>query len=175
VVTQHRYRARRLQPADGEFTACFAVDELENLACHTERAPDDPRVAHTLHLDIDRYGHPTTSVAIVYPRVESKREDPQQGVVRAVVTRQRVGNTDETDATWHRLRVPIETTTWELPDLDAPKLALYRDAEIRGALTTRRLLSATQHHYQGDIADDLPQPLGAFGQRALPYSQKARD
>jgi len=166
VVSQHRYRIRRLQPMQGDVPACFAVEEIESLACHTERHTDDPRIAHTLQLRFDDYGHPLESAAIVYPRAPANVQEPEQTRLHAVLTTSDIGNVVTTAA--NRLGVPIESATWELAPSPSAG-ALFTDIEVRAAFGTRRLLAAQRQLYQADIADNAPLPLGDVRALALPY------
>jgi len=170
AVTQHRLRVRVLQPAHGAHPACFAVEELEALAAHTERTLDDIRLAHTLNLDFDAYGHVLASAAIAYPRAAARRElhtRGAQGATIAVYSQHTIGNLDAADG--HRLGVPIESSTWALPALAVDAGELVTAATVRDRLDGRRLLAAERALYQAHASDDAPLPLGSFGPMALPY------
>jgi RHS repeat-associated protein len=73
AVAQHSCHIQRVQPTGDNRHAVFLVTESEAITYHheldltTNQVPD-PRVAHTLNLRVDPYGHVLQSVAVVYPR-----------------------------------------------------------------------------------------------------------
>ena len=164
VVTHHRYRIRRLQPSQSEFPACFAVEEIETLACHTERTTSDPRIAHTLNLAFDEYGHVRESVAIAYPRAAAHVQEDEQKVLHAVLSTSEIGNLTTTSE--HRLGVPLESSTWKLTPA-SPAAQLFTHADVRASLSTKELLGAQRELYQSDA--NSPLPFLDFTARALPY------
>lgn len=48
--------------------AVVRVDPAETITFHTERDDGDPRIAHTLTLDVDEFGTVTQAISAVYPR-----------------------------------------------------------------------------------------------------------
>ena len=70
----HNCHIRRLQPQAENRHAVFLVTESEAISYHYEldlrqsTLTPDPRIAHTLNLQIDEYGNVLQSVAAAYPR-----------------------------------------------------------------------------------------------------------
>ncbi len=71
----HNCHIRRLQPRDGNRHAVFLVAESEAITYHYEldlsqdTVRPDPRIAHTLNLQLDEYANVLQSVAVVYTRL----------------------------------------------------------------------------------------------------------
>ena len=68
TVTERRFSVRDLQQRRGNRHAVFFTHAREAISYHSERNPNDPRVHHTLTLEVDRYGNVLQSVAIGYGR-----------------------------------------------------------------------------------------------------------
>ncbi|MDR2712809.1 MAG: toxin, partial [Clostridiales bacterium] len=77
TAEEYNYHIKRLQAKAVNRHAVFWVAESENITYHYEldlRQKDlhpDPRIAHTLNLQIDQYANVLQSVAVVYPRLGS--------------------------------------------------------------------------------------------------------
>jgi RHS repeat-associated protein len=67
-VGMHNCIVQRRQPRGENRHGIFLVHESEALTINYERAPGDPRISHTLNLEIDGYGHVLRSAAVVYGR-----------------------------------------------------------------------------------------------------------
>lgn len=94
-VAIHNCEIQVLQPRKVNPYAVFVVKESETITWHYERRADDPRIAHTLNIEVDEYGNVLESASVVYGRqrlpVEpeldaSKTNDPhlQHCIERAV-------------------------------------------------------------------------------------------
>jgi RHS repeat-associated protein len=172
AVVDHRYRVGLLQPPYGRDWGVTHASELETRTFSYERGATDPRVAHTLNLEIDPYGTITKSAAVTY-----RRRDPgtvtEQAVTSIVYSERDVANiTDVTDR-W-RLGVPVETRTYELTGLGSPDDGTPYDPETLRtqavaatviaaevvpdpAVVQKRLLSRSRIGYRGDdLATVLP-------------------
>lgn len=138
----HNCHIRRLQPRYKNLHAVFLVAESEaityqyELDLQTDRLTPDPRIAHTLNLNIDEHGNVLQSAAIVYPRLgqydDETLEDIDgqplqkihevQGEMHVAYTETRYTNdvpdpdkpNPERDLDNYRLRVPCEVLTYEL-------------------------------------------------------------
>ncbi len=137
----HNCHIRRLQPKPPSpigweragVRAVFLVTESEAITYHyeldlrQETLTPDPRVAHTLNLNIDEFGNVLQAVAAVYPRI-GRHADPSlplgaealiaqvQGEMHLAYAETRYTNdVDEQDS--YRLRVPCEVLTYELTGL----------------------------------------------------------
>jgi RHS repeat-associated protein len=110
-VSERNYEIRLLQSLGINRHAVFFTHERETIDYHYERNPDDPRVTHTMTLEVDEFGNGLKSVAIAYPRRNPVY--PEQGKTLITYTENQVTNkADETN--WYRIGVPIETQTYEL-------------------------------------------------------------
>jgi len=68
-VTENNYTVIALQPiADNHQHSIFRVDPRESMSCHFERNLDDPRVQHTMTIQLDSYGNVLKSLDIAYAR-----------------------------------------------------------------------------------------------------------
>lgn len=81
-TVEYAHEVRRLQPADGEHDAVFAILRPELLTHEYEEQPGDPRVRHELVLATDPYGCVTRRASLAYPRraVGSAVRDPQKAL-----------------------------------------------------------------------------------------------
>ena len=77
TVTEQNFTVRMLLARGLNRHAVFFVHSRETLSYHYERDPANPRVAHTLTLDVDPYGNVRRSLAIGYGRRPG--QSPLQG------------------------------------------------------------------------------------------------
>lgn len=128
----HNCQIHRLQPRGANRHAVFMATESEAITYHYELdlragAPPDPRIAHTLNLRVDEFGHVLQSIAAVYPRsrhYEDRTLDAADlGRIHAVQGERHLIYTetcythdvdDPADLDNYRLRVPCEVLTYEL-------------------------------------------------------------
>src|SRR5207247_339664 len=78
LVSENRYRIKRLQPEDGNRPAVYLSIPLEGWNGHYERNPSDPRIGHTLTLETDAYGNALKTMAIGYGRRQADPNLPLQ-------------------------------------------------------------------------------------------------
>jgi RHS repeat-associated protein len=71
---EHNFQIRKLQPVANNRYAVFLVNESESITFSYEREISDPRVAHTLNLQVDELGNILRSVSVVYPRKQRPQE-----------------------------------------------------------------------------------------------------
>ena len=67
-VTEQNFTVQRLQPIGPNRHAVFFVHPRESVSFDYERNPDDPRVAHQVTLEVDRFGNVLRGVSVGYPR-----------------------------------------------------------------------------------------------------------
>ena len=129
-TAHHNCHIRRLQPRGTNRHAVFLVTESEALSYHYEldlRDPavePDPRITHTLNLNIDDYGNVLQAVAVAYPRrveyADSSLDRDTVERIRAVQTERHLVYTETrfTDDViapdTYRLRVPCEVKNFEV-------------------------------------------------------------
>ncbi|HRI70383.1 MAG TPA: SpvB/TcaC N-terminal domain-containing protein, partial [Polyangium sp.] len=162
----------------------------ESVDVHYERNASDPRMAHTLALVVDEYGHVTKSAAIAYARRTIPADMPQ-GLLATVTETSVINKANETD--WYRLGVPEQTRTYELTGLsktqsallsfDAVKTAVGAASEIAyeveptpNVLQKRLVEHVKQRYYDSTTlggANPGALPFGQVDRLALPYETYA--
>jgi RHS repeat-associated protein len=145
----HNCYVQRLQKRGNNRHGVFLVTESEAITYHYEldlRSPDiqpDPRIAHTLNLRTDEYGHVLESVAIAYPRIGQHQDASLpagtdsliaqvQQERHLVYTQNRFTNDAIVDDRY-RLRLPCEVKTYELTGLNPTAGFYYSLTELRNA------------------------------------------
>jgi insecticidal toxin complex protein TccC len=113
TVTEYRYQVREVPDTSG--ARVLLPMQLEQFSMQYERTPDDPMSTHQVLLAADRYGHPTCSATVHYPRranaaTSEEYNDPQQQILRVTRTQQRLIHLDQDSDHW-RLGLPCETQT----------------------------------------------------------------
>jgi RHS repeat-associated protein len=68
TVTEQDFSVRLLQSMKSSRHAVFFVHPREAVYFHYERKPNDPRVTHTLTLEVDNFGNALRVVEVGYPR-----------------------------------------------------------------------------------------------------------
>ena len=203
----HNCHIRRLQPRASNLHSVFLVTESEAITYHYELplTPSpagggwgevDPRIAHTLNLNIDDLGNVLQAVAIGYPRWRDELlNDPLlpesaerliqdvQRELHIVYTENRFTD-DAITPRDYRLRMPCEVKTYELSGIAWERHAYFA---LNDFLSDQLLaLTPTAYHLQSKtglqkrlveqvrilyFADDLKTPLafGALNRLGLPY------
>jgi RHS repeat-associated protein len=118
VVTHNCY-IKLLQPKSKNRFAIFLVHESEAITFSYERNVNDPRIAHTLNLEIDDLGNILKEVAVAYPRkirpavlTENKIWN-EQNLLHIMLTEANFTKDINTPAAY-RLRLPYQTKTYKL-------------------------------------------------------------
>lgn len=185
-VALHNCNVQRLQPRGANRFAVFLVHESEALTLAYERRPADARISHTLHLELDRYGHALKSVAVVYGRqlaaapagVPSDAWQAQKSM-HVVLTERTYTDDDFTSApSPYWLPVECEAKTFELTGTVPPAGHVLFDLQTLVAARTNAVETAFEFVTPGDgqprkrlvehsrvlyLAADLASPL-AFRQ-----------
>jgi RHS repeat-associated protein len=84
TVTEQSFSIRFLQPRGSNRHAVFSSHTCEAIGFHYERNPADPRIQHTLTLEVDAYGNMLKEAVIGYGRRTTVRVVNAQGQVRQV-------------------------------------------------------------------------------------------
>ncbi len=79
VVTEQNFTIRMLQPEAANKHAVFFTHAREALTYQYERNPEDPRIGHTLTLEVDDFGNVLKSAAVGYGR---RQPDPNLSAAR---------------------------------------------------------------------------------------------
>ena len=151
-VIEQSYAVRPLQPREDNAHAVFLTHEREEIAYHYERDPADPRVEHSLALEVDDHGNVLKKATVGYGRraqvrVAGPDGQPQQvpnpgladldAADRAKQTRPLLAYTenrftnavDSADA--HRVPVTCEEASYELTGFEATGPAgRYQPADL---------------------------------------------
>ncbi|KAF3916507.1 hypothetical protein ABW20_dc0101243 [Dactylellina cionopaga] len=75
VAQEVRYKVDLIQDSKDLNPAVFRVTQYETLSCSYERKVEDPRLQHTMNLQIDQYGNVLKSLAVIYGKRASELED----------------------------------------------------------------------------------------------------
>ena len=191
TVTENNFETRWLQPRGKQRHGVFLPVGRESVVLNYERNPTDPRVAHSLALELDEYGNARKSCSVIYGR---KIADP---LLPAEVTRdqqQRYITYAETDYTpdieqgipteAFRLRVPYESRSYQITGI-APTSSLFQFDEIKskiagtapidyeivadGVTPQRRLLSHSRTLFLDNALNPLP--LGQWDSLGLGHQR----
>lgn len=143
----HNANIQRLQPQSFNRHAVFLVTESEAITYHyeldlkQETLTPDPRIKHTLNLNIDFYGNVLQAVAVVYPRLQSYEDNTLPDGTQELIARvqqERYLSYSEMHYTNNvieannlRLRMPCETLTYELTGI-SPDSSYFTLDELRG-------------------------------------------
>ncbi|KML60455.1 toxin [Burkholderia cepacia] len=196
TVTEQNFTIRALQKRGANLHAVFFSHVNEALSYHYERNPADPRIQHTLTLEVDDFGNVLKQAAIGYGRrlspLWTQWDRDRQTTALLTYTENRVTNAiGSSDA--HRNPLSCEATTFELtgytatgpagryrasdfvePDPAAPGRLRHKfsapevgyEATAAGSLRRRPVEALRTLYRRDDLCDLLP--LGELQARALP-------
>ncbi len=203
TVAERTYTVRLIQPRGGGRHAVFFPHPREDLSLHYERRRyvvggtpvDDPRVTHTVTLEVDEYGNVVRSAAIGYGR---RHDDPDPQLTEPDRARQRdtlatltenrftkalLAGTGAAAEDVYRTPLPCETRTSELTGPGLTQSRRLRFADVASAVSHATVLeydgvpdTATwqkrtiEHVRTRYRSDDLTRllPLAELEPRALP-------
>ena len=183
-VTKTSYTVRRIQPrGPGENDyAVYAIQDGEGLVLGYERDETDPRVSHTLTLDVDQFGSVLRAASVTYPRRPGVGVRPEeQSRLLVTATQSEVANRPN-EQDWYRVGLPVESQTFELCSIakagalytreelfdavdDAAEIAYHEDPPVG---PSKRLIDHSRVLYR---KDDLSGPLALsqIGSLGLSY------
>ncbi|CAN5793742.1 hypothetical protein BH11BAC3_BH11BAC3_12900 [soil metagenome] len=167
TVAHHTCKIQRLQAKGNNAHAVFIVQESEALTYNYERNLADPRIAHVMNIDIDRFGNVKKSAAINYGRKTTDpdlnaSEQAEQEKINIIYTENNftvTANPDDTTDplkeiidtdTDYRLPVLYETKTYELTGFEPGADIYFSIDEIKNQLSTTH-----NRHYEIPITDGL--------------------
>ncbi|MBO9204291.1 MULTISPECIES: SpvB/TcaC N-terminal domain-containing protein [Niastella] len=186
TVTQYNYDIQRLQPRGEQRYGIFLTHEKEALIINFERNPADPRMAHTINVEFDKYGNVLQAASVVYGRRTADAGlptvDDREKQTRQYITYTCSRFTQEIALpSAYRLPAGYETQTWEL-NTGAPAAVFFTPGEIKlcfenaavqvyeqeTAINEKRKLEHARILY---LRDDLsgPQPAGFQDTKGLLY------
>lgn len=200
-VTEQNFTIRRFQPKAGNRHGVFFTHARESIAYHYERNSADPRIAHTLTLEVDTYGNVMKSAVIGYgrrqpdPGLPLPADQDKQSARLVTYTENDFTNPVTARDDWHA-PLPSESRTYEITGYTPSGAAGRFQAsdlvhlESDGSLThvfdseidyedqpggglQRRLIEQVRTLYR---RDDLagPLPLGVLESQALPFESYKR-
>jgi len=184
VVTEQNFAVRRLQTSRGARHGVFLAHARESVTVHTERNPDDPRVAHDLILDVDDFGMVTRQASIVYARATGELEQRTSHATLSEADFVHQSTADDV----YRIGTQVELRGYEVTGLLLPvagqgliavddlrasldALDPTKDLDFEQPATTgkqRRLIHRQQRTFYTDDAGNEA-GFGLVGLRALPY------
>ena len=132
-VAEHNYNIQLLQPLQTNKYAVYLITESETISYNYERNTKDPRIAHSLNIEIDEFGNVLQSSTVVYPRQISVVGLPaavsiEQQKQHITYTVSQFTN-DIKDNIHYRLRVLCDTQTYELTGI-VPDAGYYSVNEL---------------------------------------------
>lgn len=118
TVTEQNFTIRHLQPMGDNLHGVFFIHTREVINSHYERNPTDPRIAHTMTLEVDAFGNVLKEAAIGYGRRQpdmnlSVEDRAKQAQTLVTYTQNRVTNAIGIDNNY-RTPLPCESRTYEL-------------------------------------------------------------
>jgi RHS repeat-associated protein len=185
-TAQHNCLINLIQPLLQNKYASFFVMESETLTYNYERNINDPRIAHSINVEIDQYGNVLQSAIIAYGRLTADpdlavEDQRRQSETHIIYNYSNVTNIIDDNANY-RLPVIYETQTYQVtgatPETDGFFLVdklkndfqtatgiKYEDSPTDGLLQ-KRLIEHVRHYF---IKDDLSIPLllGQIDSKAL--------
>jgi RHS repeat-associated protein len=119
TVTEQNFTVRMLQARGRNRQAVFLTHAREAINYHYERNPDDPRISHTLTLEVDPFGNVLKEAAVAYGRrkpdatLTQEADCSKQTRPLITYTERRVSDPVADDGN-HHTPLPAETRTYEL-------------------------------------------------------------
>jgi RHS repeat-associated protein len=186
TTSQHSCLIELVQPQLNNKYASFYVHESELLSYNYERSANDPRIVHTLNIEIDNFGNILQSTTIAYGRLTTDPDLPTvdqqiQSATHIIYTINTYSNKID-DNTNYRLPILYETQTYELtgvnPESDGFFISVKIETDFQSAmvinyednptsgLKQKRLVEHVRHYF---LKDDLTStlPLGQIESKSL--------
>ncbi|MEA2163478.1 MAG: hypothetical protein QOK37_1605 [Thermoanaerobaculia bacterium] len=188
-VTEQNFTIRRVQPQGNNPHAVFFTHPRESVSYHYERIPADPRVAHSLTLEVDDFGNVLKTAAVAYGRRQADaalegRDQQNQSALHVTYAENSVTNSVEAPDQY-RVPLPCEARTYEVTGLSlpagTPRFTLdelrnatsaapiigYEQSATPGTLQKRLIEHARTLYRRNDLGAALP--LRVLESRALPF------
>ena len=139
-VTENSFEIRLLQPRRTQRHAVFFPIGRESVSLNYERNPTDPRIAHSLGLDLDEYGNARKSCSVTFGRKipdlslpEEVTRDQQKLYISYAEMDYTPDIVQSNLADTFRLRVPYESRSYELTGI-SPTASLFHIDEIKSTI-----------------------------------------
>ena len=123
TVSERNYTIKHMQPRGQNRHGVFFVHPRETLDYHYERRPQDPRISHSLALQVDAFGNVLKSVAVGYGRragqsgLNGDDKKKQAQLLLTCIDSEFTTNDTTAPHIWrdvHRAPLPAQTRTYEL-------------------------------------------------------------
>ena len=170
AVEESVFLVRQVQPWAGNLHTVYQVLPREQIRYTYERNPADPRILHTLTVEVDDFGNILKQLTMAYPRRTAVGGQPaaEQKSLKTVFTWNRFIN-EPNQTTFYYVGVPCETRQYEItgkpvgwnaqrlltaadftPALSDP--GSFKHFEEQPANLGKRLLKWTQGYFRKDAA-----------------------
>lgn len=185
-IVQNNYHLGRIQERGTNKYSVFHTVEKDKITFHLERNPEDPRIAHSLNLELNPYGQIIRSANVVYGRkvvdssLPSNSDRFKQGNIHIVFTENQFTNQIDVDEDF-RWPNPCGTDAYELVT-NNPTDLFFTDDELLSAFDQASLVAYNSSTQNGEkrliesskilfLKDALngSLPFGKLESKALPY------
>ncbi|MEM6804244.1 MAG: SpvB/TcaC N-terminal domain-containing protein, partial [Bacteroidota bacterium] len=129
TVAENKVHVKQIQSqGDNKYGVYFSCS-CESLSYHYERNPEDPRIAHSMTLRQDKFGNPTHTASLVYPRRSNAENLAEQRVMYASINETLLTHTIKIQATQDAFRhsLPLEARSYQLHGIET----LFDEANYR--------------------------------------------
>ncbi|HEX4875133.1 MAG TPA: toxin TcdB middle/N-terminal domain-containing protein, partial [Chitinophagaceae bacterium] len=189
-ATESNLEIRLVQPKEENNHAVFQLLPAESVGYSYDRAPDDPRIAHSFILEKDSLGFPIQTASVVYKRIQRPlganaipdKVWQEQNKLHIVISEAKYTN-DIIEDDVYRLRSGYESKTYELGGLDIAGGSFFSLSQLRSSVTIaaeilfeddftagiqKRLTAHSRGYF---LKDDLsgPLPLAQLSKLAIGY------
>lgn len=195
----HNWDIRLLQPMASNRHAVFHPTESEAITYHYEldlqqtTLTPDPRIAHTLNLNIDDYGNVLQSVAVVYQRTgeysDSMLTADQNELIKNIQQERHLSYTenhytndiddDIDEPNNYRLRLLCEATIYELTGINPQNDFYFSIDELCGYqlsdIYQTTGIAVKEINYQDVFDPSTPQKRPAEQRRTLFFAENLKD
>lgn len=114
TVSEINFAVRQIQPHQNNKFAVYLVHPNESFSYHYERDPTDPRMSHSITIEVDNYGAIVSSAEVVYPRRNTGINIyPEQQQLHIILQENIVHHLDKDDR-FYTLGIPLEQKTFEV-------------------------------------------------------------
>jgi RHS repeat-associated protein len=188
TTAQHTCLIQLMQPKLDNEHAVFMVLESEALSYTYERNPADPRIAHSMNIEVDEFGNVLKAAAISYGRKTTdadltESEQAEQSKTHIIFSENNFTNTID-DASAYRLPLLYEAKTFELTGINPETGNYFSIEQIRNDFQQANELAyqllptegqkekrLIEHVHSVFLKNDLSSPLqlGEIESLALPY------
>ena len=188
TTAQHSCLIQFLQPRLNDQYAVFHVQESESLSYTYERNPADPRITHSMNIEVDAFGNVLKAATISYGRKTADpdlvpTEQAEQGKIHIVFSQSNVTNLINEGTDYH-LPIGYEALTYELTGFTPATGDYLTIPEIRSGFAGATVLAYQSQPTAGNkekrlieqlrtlfTKNDLsgPADLGVIESLALPW------